>query len=295
MKILNQLANKLFGRNLFHRNAAEIAKKIRGNCKPAIIIYGVTARAGSNYLAQLLGQHARLHLNPRKWLEPRFLGLARDIITAQQRFMKASKIESPLAESDFLAFLGASIIAYLYEGVPASKQILLKTVETQNLRLFFQMFPHEKLILLLRDGRDVVESTLLSWPERLFDQACKNWADNATEILDFEKSAKTSNKAYIIVRYEDVFRDPLQQAARILQRFSLNIKEYPSEKAGDVPIYGSSTIRENGKLHWKPVPRFEGFNPVGRWTAWTAEKKEIFKSIAGEVLVLCGYEKNMNW
>jgi len=275
--------------------ALEIAKKIRGNHKPVIFIYGVTARSGTNYLGALLKEHPGLFYCPRKWYEANFLEVVPDLILLQKTFEEKSRIVCPLEQHDFSRLLGAALIAYLYDGIQEQQQILLKAVGTKNLGLFFEMFPYENVILLLRDGRDVVESTCATWPKTPFDETCIKWAANATEILAFEEKGTYPKDAYLIVRYEDVFDNPLGETARILKHFCLDPKLYPAEKAERVPVIGTSELKKYGRIHWNPIPKPEGFNPIGRWKQWTKDQKKTFKDIAGQTLIRCGYASDMTW
>lgn len=276
-------------------SAFEVAKKIRGNHKPAIFIYGVTARSGTYYLGSLLREHPDLCYCPRQWYESNFLEIVPDLQALQKTFEERSRIASPLEQQAFSSLFGAALIAYLYDGIQEHQQILMKAVKTKNLGALFQMFPHEKIILLLRDGRDVAESTCATWTETPFDEICLRWSTNASEILAFEEKGTHSKDSYLIVRYESICSNPLGETSRILKRFSLDPKLYPAEKAGQVPVIGTSELKKYGQIHWNPIPKPEGFNPIGRWKRWTADQKKIFKEIAGQTLIRCGYASDMNW
>ena len=62
-----------------------------------------------------------------------------------------------------------------------------------------------------------------------------------------------------------------------------------------IPVHGSSTTRERGRVTWNPVARQQGFNPIGRWQDWPAHRKWLFKRIAGRELIDLGYAQDMNW
>lgn len=79
---------------------------------------------------------------------------------------------------------------------------------------FFRIFPDQPLILLVRDGRSVVESGMRSfnWD---FEQAAHDWADAAQRIKNLSETYNKAEKKCLVVRYEDLFSNPSGELSRV--------------------------------------------------------------------------------
>jgi protein-tyrosine sulfotransferase len=163
----------------------EAAAAIRGRERaPALIIHGVMPRAGTVYAGELLRLHPDLVAYPGRIWEAPLLQLAGDVDDLQEKFLWAHRHNiGKLGQRDFLPLLGAAFLAYLGNSVPEDKRILLKVPGVHHLSDFTTMFPHEHLLVLMRDGRDVVHSTLKTWPQLMFWMACRRWKRSARMVL----------------------------------------------------------------------------------------------------------------
>lgn len=273
------------------------AKVIRGERPPALMIHGVMPRSGTVYTGLLLRQHPGLHAFPNNLWEVPFLRLTGDIIAAQTHFFRAYRQNiDKMGKADFLPLFGASFIAYLYSFVPPGKRMLLKVPDVRYLNYFYATFPHETPLLLFRDGRDVVASTLKTWPRKRFADVCKLWADSARMILAFREHYPEERHGYLTAKYENILAEPESFVASACERYSLDWAAYPRAKIKDLPVRGSSTLKEgNQDVTWDAVQRPKGFNPVGHWKNWTHRQKAVFKRIAGRTLVDAGYCTDLDW
>ncbi|HUF73001.1 MAG TPA: sulfotransferase [Gammaproteobacteria bacterium] len=280
--------------------AIEAAKAIRGRERPpAIIIHGVMPRSGTVYAGELLRLHPDLHAYPNHVWEFPFLGLAGGIRDLQGEFLGMyRRNEARMERHDFLPLFGASLIAYLYSFVPDGKRMLLKAPNVRYLNWFHVVFPFENLLLLMRDGRDVVSSTIKTWPKRKrgFGEVCKRWNDSARVLLDFE-SRRAKMDGFLSARFEQIVKDPESFAASACDAFDLNAEAYPFDKIGDLPVRGSSTVvpskaRGTG---WDPIEKPKDFSPTDRWKDWSPAQKRTFKKIAGSTLVDAGYCRDLDW
>ena len=165
-------------------HAFQTAKTIRGeNRPPAIIIHGIMKRSGTVYSGELLGLHPYVHSHPNLIWETPFLSLTGDIKKLQQDFFLSYQQNiGKIGENDFLPIFGASFLAYLYSLVPEDQRMLLKVPGVEYLDYFYDVFPNEHLLLLIRDGRDLVASTIKTWPQLRFSDVCRRWANSAKMI-----------------------------------------------------------------------------------------------------------------
>ena len=194
-----------------------------------------------------------------------------------------------IGERDFLPLFGSALTAYLYQGVPAGKRMLLKVPSVERLDHFYHAFPHEHLLVLVRDGRDVVESTLRTWPQLRFWMVCLRWRRAAEMVLACDRHYREREKGYWLARYEDAVSDPERFVREACQRFGLDEQIYPFEQIGSIPVHGSSTHQSRGRVDWTPTAKGRAFQPVGRWQSWSKVKGWIFGKLAGQALLELGY------
>jgi hypothetical protein len=265
------------------------AAAIRGPDRPpAILIHGIMERSGTVYTGRLLGLHPDIYRYPLEVWEAPFLSLSGGILDLQEVFFRAHKHNrGKIGEADFLPLFGAAFIAYLYQQVPPGKRMLLKIPSVQYLHFFFSVFPYENLLLLVRDGRDVVASTLKTWPRFrwMFSDVCRRWARSAETVLAFERQ-HAGRAGYWLAKFEDAVRDPETFVREACSRFALDADIYPFDKIETLPVIGSSTTSQQGYVQMEQPAQF---NPIGRWREWSAWRKWRFQHIAGRPLRELGY------
>jgi len=166
-------------------NAVNVAALIRGNNrKPAIILHVVMPRSGTVYIGEVLSLHPDLHAYTNRIWEISLLLTIGEMIRVHKLFFKNYKQNIwKIGENDLLPLFGSSFIGYLHSFTNLKKQILLKVPNIQYLSYFFTLFPHEYLILALRDGRDIVNSTVKTRSERDFSVICRLWNDSMKTVL----------------------------------------------------------------------------------------------------------------
>jgi len=276
-------------------SALSTAWAIRGERhKPVIMLHGVAPRSGTVYTGQLLELHPEICASPRGLYEVPFLNLAERIRRTQQQFLSTyPQNEDKIGRDDFLPLFGASFIAYLNAAVPDGQRAFLKNPDVCGLDCFPYLFPFEVPFLLLRDGRDVVESTVRTWPERRFTDTCRLWNNNARFMLEQQRTH--AELGWRIFYYEDASARPKEFVKQICQHFQLDASRYPYDRIDEIGVWGSSVVRKDGQVAWEGLPKPSDFNPIGRWRNWTPSQKEIFKQICGRTLIDSGYVQNNDW
>ncbi|MDJ0689880.1 MAG: sulfotransferase [Xenococcaceae cyanobacterium MO_188.B32] len=178
---------------------------------------------------------------------------------------------------------------YLLNKSP--KRIVTKSPFVKNLSHFFQLFPHSPLLIIVRDGRAVVESSVKTF-ERTYEQEIRAWANAASTIIQAESEFKKSNRKYLIVRYEEVFSNTEKELENILAFLGLDARQYDFNKALKLPVRGSSELKNKlGKVHWQKVEKSQDFNPLMRYSHWGRGLHERFNWIAGDYLEKLGYTR----
>lgn len=274
----------------------QATQTMRGkNRPPALMMHGIMPRCGTVYVGELLSRHPALLAYPYQLWEVPFLAQAKRVRQLQTGFLADYEDNvGKLGADDFLPLFGAMWIGYLYAHIPPNQHLFTKMAGVQYLDLFFQMFPDEQLLLLVRDGRDVVQSTLKSWPSLGFVNVCRRWQRSAGMVLACQKKF-AGNPAYWMVKFEEVLANPIHFVQELCRHFRLPADDYPFDQIATIPVKGSSTLRPTADLSWAPVQKPQQFNPVGRWQSWSWWRKSLFKQIAGRSLIQLGYAQDLNW
>ena len=166
-------------------------------------------------------------------------------------------------------------------------------VEKTPIHLFYAdriraIFPRSALILVQRDGRDVVNSMLRvgsdssSWWKGApgdVEGASSLWLQYAEAALDF-----SGHHSPLFVRYEDLLSDTEREMTRLLDALGMStadvLHQIEASRAGrNIPIKG---VFRKGKR--------------GGWQDYFSEQDvAVFKRIAGEMLIRLGYERDNTW
>ena len=287
----------LFTEDNFTDKAFSVAEQIRGvNQPPSIIIQGVMPRSGTVYVGELLRLHPDLYAYPNQMWEIPLLQTTGDLIAAQRHFISVyAKNTDRIGKYDFLPLFGASFIKYLSSFVPDNKRMLLKIPNVQYLNFFYKVYPCENIILLMRDGRDLVSSTIRSWPNKDFSEVCQQWKDCADIMLRFKRDHLNSKTGCMYTRYEDILKKPdvfVKDAGTIL---NLDLNRYPFNEIENISVRGSYTLKKDKNVTWDAMVKPKNFKTTRHWDNWSKSKKDIFKKIAGETLIEAGYAKDSNW
>jgi protein-tyrosine sulfotransferase len=256
-----------------------------------IFIHGILPRSGTNFLWDLLLLHADCAPAREPVREDLFLDHS-DHLTA---FVEAVRAAWDPRWGDFAADVPERLHAALGEGLVSflwtdqSRRLVTKSPSVRHLGRFFAFYPWARLLILARDGRSVVQSSMdtFGWD---FDRACRAWADAADEIRRFQQVETARSERWRLVRYEDLVDDTEGQLRPILEFLGLDPTRFDFEAARNLPVRGSSAFgRQSGGVHWEPVSKDVTFAPKERWRSWPAEQLERFDWLAGDQLRGLGY------
>ncbi len=275
-----------------------------------IFILGISQRSGTNYLADLLSLHPDCGRPSPLW-EDHVLGHAELLLSyartlcrrwsrqvagpplaaeAGRRCPWPDRIHESIAHlhPQLCRALGSGVVATL-QSLTGRKRLVTKTPSVHNLPLFFDLFPGACLLILVRDGRAVVESGVRSfgWD---YESAMHNWARAARTVLAFTQKEGGPPGKYLLVRYEDLVAGGEVQVRRLLDFLGLDACAYDFAAAARLPVKGSSELKAAGEMHWRPVEKGADFDPLGRWKNWPRARHERFNWLAGTYLGQLGYE-----
>jgi protein-tyrosine sulfotransferase len=279
-----------------------IAAAVRGPGAPsAIFVHGVLPRSGTNFLADALALHPHVHANPGRLWEFPLLYVASGAEALQQEFLAMfPRNAEVMGRFDLLAYLASGWLAALQKAA-GQQRLLLKSPHVQNLPLFRHLFPDDILLLCLRDGRDVIQSSLSTfarWRLRSkgFAELAREWRYATEAILAFEPGGEHANANAKVVRYEALAVDTEAVLHEVLRHARLDPAAFDFEALRRLPVRGSSALTSRGDERWAPHDKPKDFQPVGRWRqAWSSRRKRRFKAIAGPALIQAGYAEDDGW
>ncbi|WP_170785324.1 sulfotransferase family protein [Ruegeria lacuscaerulensis] len=275
---------------------AALARRARGDIRTPILIFGVLPRSGTNFVHDLVGMHPDVTADPGRLYEFPLLHAAGDAAAFSRDFLRYfPRNEEVLGHYDMLAMLAGAWFREL-QAQAEGQHILLKCPHVQDLSLARYIFPDAKIILCLRDGRDVLDSSLrtfsrFSLRSKNFRQLADEWRLGAEAILSFSSGGPNENADTMVVRYEDIVGNTPSHVQQMLDHIGLEAARFPWAEIDKMPVRGSSRSTAANEQRWQPQAKTADFNPVKRWAEWPDSKKARFDKLAGQALEQAGYER----
>jgi hypothetical protein len=257
-----------------------------------VLILGLTPRTGTNYLWDLLCMHTDCAPGREPIREDLFLNSADKLMGYVESVRSGWDPAWGAVDEDVVAQLCASLGRALlhFLTVDTNRRLVTKNPSVANIRHVFTLFPDAQVILLVRDGRAVVESCMrtFGWD---FDLACRRWAGAATEALEFLGDRDSNDPCVRLVQYEDLVADPQTSLRKLLSFLQLNQDCYDFTAAELLPVRGSSVfLGGRHDVHWEPVERTAAFDPLHRWEHWDRDARKRFAWLAGSQQSALGYD-----
>ena len=257
----------------------------------AVFIIGIEHRSGTNFLSDLLALHADC-------CRPATIG--EDFLLHHAEYLRRYALglheswnpewRSSVSQDEIGAALGRGLLDVLkHQADRPAARLVTKTPRADRLSLFPWLFPDHPLLVIIRDGRSLVESAVRSFGWS-YGKAIDRWARGARRILEFDRDEQAGDCRYLVVRYEDLVTDLDGELSRILAFLRLSTSRYDFAAAHALPVRGSSALKSQGQsLHWTPVAKSKDFRPLERASGWTAGQHRLFDRKAGYLQELLGY------
>lgn len=291
------------------------------------------ARSGTTILMRLARLHPEVHCNYQAHFFTRAPMLkslvetpeAADWLSRKSNRWNGGRDLSPLvmrAAADFIMERDA---------VREGKRIVgdkspSSTIHGQVVRDTHAIYPDAKLIYIVRDGRDVLiserfrnfveDSKFLTAEDRriiedlkrdqtpftdgtrsiftdtFIRQTARRWAEDVNEI-DSE-SQRLYGQNYFSLRYEDLLAHPFDEMQKLWAFLGVS-----TDAALEKDI--KSEMGQNLDEEWQArrAGDIASFLPKGKAGNWrnmfTTHDQEVFREVAGEMLVKWNYEQDWNW
>ncbi len=256
-----------------------------------IFLLGIRRRSGTNYLGNLLSRHPDCAKAEGLWedqLVQELDSLERYVQRSSSRWQESRRDE---LRAEARLGLGEGIRSALTRVAGPAPFIWTKTPSVEGLGRARAYFPDAAFLLLVRDGRAVVESARRTFGrEATLEAEARGWAEGARAIDRFLAS---DPGPHVLVRYEDLVQNTPSEMRSIFEALGPDPDRYDYACVDDVPVKGSSTYHGEGAKgpHWQPVPISADFRPLARAESWTVGQHRRFDSFAGEELERFGYEQ----
>lgn len=258
------------------------------NAPRPIFVRGIMQRSGTNYLQDLLHLHPDVqgqehvyedHLFAESDLLVRFA----DLTTSAWR---GPATESSSARDDLLGSLGDALAAFLAQGI-TTPWFSTKMPSVDGLDVASLLFPDAPILIVVRDGRAVVESAVTTFRVS-FDREAARWADGARAVIQLSRSGSPN---VMVVRYEDMVSNVRDSMTAVLEHVGLDVTTYPFDAAQALPFRGSSELAKGDGVHWEQI-ECDSINPAQRGTGLSAEQRAVFDRLAGDELEALGYRRD---
>ena len=258
-----------------------------------IFILGILPRSGTNFLSDLLCAHP--DCGPPEPIREDFVlrraNCLADYVESVSTDWNPRWGVGDHERDQLYASLGDGLCRFL-GGHTTAQRVVTKTPRVDNLALFFRLFPNAHLLILVRDGRAVLESGIKSFGWNR-ESAMHRWADAARAIVAFDEAHRDTPHRYLIVRYEELWQNQEPTLRRILDFLDLDPAHYDFDAAARLPLRGSSIVAQQSGdgMHWKPVEKPADFDPTQRFKHWGRARHERFEWVAGEYLHRLDYHQ----
>jgi len=176
-----------------------------------------------------------------------------------------------------------------------------------------RMFPESKIILLVRDGRDVLTSGTFDWLlkdaagtdryrffvdrdpgmqlERFFDdQVIQRWANNWSETIDVFAECP----ADLRITYEQMKTDFGSTVGSVFKTLGVEDSESVRQQCQEATTFDAMAGRSAGDDDSPTAKARKGI--AGDWRNYfTRSDAKLFLKLAGKQLIQAGYEANDDW
>lgn len=257
-----------------------------------IYIIGQIQRTGTNFLYNLLLKHpdiVKSNQPGEDWLMYNSQYLDRYIEETSQRWnTKWKGMDIEFRKEKLKNSFQEALCKFLNEtdlGIN-SKKVISKTPNTIGIEYFNEFFPSFIPIIVIRDGRNAVESLVNSF-NWSYEKCMKDWADSASRIVKFRKE----NKDALVIKYEDLNSKTFELMSKILNYAKLDLNKYDFSNIPNLEIIGSSNSTPiKGKVDWdvKEV-KDENFNPNNRFLDWDNGKRKMYNDLCGKMALELEY------
>jgi len=186
-----------------------------------------------------------------------------------------------VGEAEFFAYVGLGVNALYTQRAGGLRWVEQTPQYTLHMDDILALFPGALFIMMLRDGRDVVESLKNFVNPVEHTEASRLWAHFVTAGLDFADGPH--RERVHVVRYQDAVENTSVTMEKIFAFLGLA----PCEES-------VSWITDRNPIN-SSFADGDRRSRVGRWHGWSRKQRRAFHEQAGEVLIRAGFEPDDAW
>jgi hypothetical protein len=291
---------------------------------PDLVMLVGAPRSGTTWLQTLLGAHDAIATPQetdlfRVYLEPLVAAWDKQLAGATdgQDARRRKGLPLTLTEQEFDA-AAAQLLTTTLDAVrrmkPSARVVVEKSpAHSLCVATILRFAPDARFLHIVRDGRDAVASLLAaseSWGSRWAPDSVARGARVWRNHLLGAREARTTASSYLEIRYEDLrgSRGPELLAAAyaiagvelsevetagILDEHSFERQSESGEVASSILLGGEAGTTELARQ--EPAGFFRK-GEIGGWrNEWSVDDRRAFASVAGDLLVDLGYERDDSW
>lgn len=312
--------------------AEEVAEARQFFAREKFFIFG-HARSGTTLLARLVRLHPEVHCNWQAHYFTRepFLKSLVDTPEAAEWLSRKSNRWNHGRDLSPLVLRAVADMLLERDAAREGKRIVgdkspSSLIHGQAVRDMHAVYPDAALVYIVRDGRDVLiserfrnfveDSKYLTAEDRRIVEALKvdqapftdgrrsifteafirraaaGWVANLTETE--AEGRRLYSERYFSLRYEDLLATPFAEMQKLWA--FLGVQADPALEAAIKDELSSNPDEEWQARRNESIASFLPKGHAGNWHHIFAERdKQLFKEIAGEMLVKWGYEKDLSW
>lgn len=244
-------------------------------------------RSGTTWLNVILGKRPDIAAGPESYI---FEIINQIIVTAEHRYENGEGILRHYISRAELSKICAGFFHDVFESHVGNKTYFAEKTPMHilYLQLMHEIFPHAKIIHIIRDGRDVVYSLIQARQEReryslpdTIPRCIKEWS-KIEKVLQFRNS---HGDIYAEIRYEDMVKDLKSELIRLFESLHIPLSDKVLRA-----MCGAAA-----KLQY-PSRMTKDYGFTGKWKAlFSQEDISYFKATAGHLLIELGYEQSDDW
>ena len=265
--------------------------------RPPIFVLGILPRSGTNHLWDLLSLHPDVDIPSPVWEDgivahadhlARYVDDMHSFFASHPQWGVHETLRDELWPS-----IGTGLQGWLAAHTAPDHRILTKMPSVRNMQLLPRLFPSASMVVLVRDGKDVVESCVrtFGWT---YERAMRQWARAARTIVDFEAWAAAAGFTGMRrVSYEQLVADEAGTIGSLLDFAGLPRDTYDFTLIEKLPIRGSSVVRGvQGDVTWKPLDKPAKIDTVDRTAGWDVRLHRRYDWLAGDMAEAVGYGRD---
>lgn len=262
------------------------------------VVLGGCGRSGTTLARVILDSHPGICCGPESKL---FLPDPVNLARLQNRFkLDAARLDAAVAASRSRAEFIDRFAALCCETTGKARWAEKTPRNVLNLGFVFDRFPETRFVHLLRDGRDVACS-LRTHPRhrvvngklvpvntwRPMKECAARWRESLLAVKPF-----LADRRVHTLRYEDLVNEPRVTIAALLEFLGEPWDERVLAHQEVASEYRDATKFPQNPEALRPIER----TALRRWERdMSAEDREVFKRIAGDLLIEQGYASDSSW